>query len=138
MKAEILAGPERRRRWSDGEKARIVAEAAAPGTRVADIARRHGVSRGLIYTWRREASQGLSSDGLAAALPELIPVVVSDARREAASPEAAIEKRRTCSTRVVEPDSEIEIMLPSGVRVMVRGRVEERTLRALLGALRSA
>jgi transposase len=138
MKAEILAGPERRRRWSDGEKARIVAEAAAPGARVADIARRHGVSRGLIYTWRREASQGLSSDGLAAALPELIPVVVSDARREAASPEAAIEKRRTCSTGVVKPDSEIEIMLPSGVRLMVRGRVEERTLRALLGALRSA
>ena len=101
MKAEILAGPERRRRWSDGEKARIVAEAAAPGARVADIVRRNGVSRGLIYTWRREASQGLSSDGLAAALPELIPVVVSDARREAASPEAAIDKRRTCSTGVL-------------------------------------
>jgi transposase-like protein len=31
MKAEILAGPERRRRWSEEEEARIVAEAAVPG-----------------------------------------------------------------------------------------------------------
>jgi hypothetical protein len=30
-----------------------------------------------------EASQGLSNNGFAAALPELIPVVVSDASREA-------------------------------------------------------
>jgi transposase-like protein len=58
MKAEILAGPERRRRWSEEEKARIVAEAAVPGVRVADIARRRGVSRGLIYIWRREPPGG--------------------------------------------------------------------------------
>ena len=32
----------------------------------------------------------------------------------------------------------IEIALPGGVRVMVRGRFEERALRAVLGALRSA
>jgi hypothetical protein len=32
----------------------------------------------------------------------------------------------------------IEITLPSGIRVTVRGRVEERALRAVLGALRSA
>ena len=77
MKAEILVGPERRRRWSGEEKARIVAEATAPDARVADIARRHGVSRSLVYTWRRESSQELSGDGLGATLPELVPVVVS-------------------------------------------------------------
>ena len=70
MEAEILVGPERRRRWSAEERARIVAEASAPEARVADIARRHGVSRNLIYTWRREASQGLSSDSLGAARPD--------------------------------------------------------------------
>ena len=31
----------------------------------------------------------------------------------------------------------IEIALPGGVRVVVRGRIEERVLRAVLGALRS-
>jgi hypothetical protein len=31
----------------------------------------------------------------------------------------------------------IEIILPGGVRVTVRGRIEERTLRAVLDVLRS-
>jgi hypothetical protein len=34
-------------------------------------------------------------------------------------------------------DGTIEIALPGDVRMMVRGRVEERTLRAVVGALRS-
>lgn len=45
MKAEILVGPERRRRWSAGERASIVAEAAMAGANVAEISRRHGISR---------------------------------------------------------------------------------------------
>jgi|SRR5882724_4081429 len=136
MKAEILVGPERRRRWSGEEKVRIVAEATASDARVADIARRHGVSRSLIYTWRREASQGLSGDGVGAALPELVPVIVSGTVSKA--PEAAREQRRACSTEARKPDGAIEIVLPGDVRMTVRGRVEERTLRAVLGALRSA
>jgi transposase len=137
MKAEILVGPERRRRWSADEKARIVAEATVPDARVADIARRYGVSRSLIYTWRREANQRLSGDGVGVALPDLVPVVVS-AGSEPPSPEAAREKRRTCSSGAAKPDGAIEIALPGSVRMTVRGRVEERTLRAVLAALRSA
>ena len=49
MCAKFLAGPERRRRWSAEEKARIVAEAATPDAAVAEIARRHGICRGLLY-----------------------------------------------------------------------------------------
>jgi len=137
MKAEILVGPERRRRWSAEEKTGIIAEAAAPNARVADIARRHGVSRSLIYTWRREARRELSSDGISVALPELVPVVVSDATSAPASPEVTREKRPR-TDGAVKPDGAIEIALPGGVRMTVRGRVEERTLRAVLGALRSA
>jgi transposase-like protein len=36
MKAEILAGPERRRRWSAEEKARIVSETMAAGAQISD------------------------------------------------------------------------------------------------------
>ena len=138
MKAEILVGPERRRRWSAEEKAGIVAEATVPDARVADIARRHGVSRSLIYTWRREARQGLTGDGVGPALPELVPVVVSSASSEPASPEAARETRRLRTNGTVKSDGVIEIVLPGEIRMTVRGRVEERTLRAVLGALRSA
>ncbi|MBV8493375.1 MAG: transposase [Alphaproteobacteria bacterium] len=135
MNAEILVGPERRRRWSVEEKARIVAEASAPDTRVADIARRYGVSRSLIYTWRREARQGLLLDGSAgAALPELVPVIMSGASSDV----AAREKHRSHTNGAAKPDGAIEIALPGNVRMTVRGLVEERTLRAVLGALRLA
>jgi transposase len=129
MKGEVLAGPERRRRWGLEEKAAIVAEAMVPDAKVSEIARRHGVSRSLLYTWRRERGQV----GPTAELPGLVPVVMTNTSDEATPP--VPERDRPYAAK---PDAMIEIMLPSGVRVTVRGRVEERALRAVLGALRSA
>ena len=54
MRGEILDGPERRRRWSEDKKAEILAELTKPGARIADVARRYGVSRSLLYAWRKE------------------------------------------------------------------------------------
>lgn len=48
-----LAGPERRRRWSDEEQRRIVGEAFLPCAVVSAVARRFDVSTSLIYKWRR-------------------------------------------------------------------------------------
>lgn len=79
MVGKILSGPERRRRWGTEEKARIVADVRLPGAQVTEIARRHGISRSLVYTWRREAGQGTGSDGIASTLPDLVPVVIADA-----------------------------------------------------------
>jgi transposase len=53
--ATILSGPERRRRWSAAEKARIVEESLAPEARVAEVARRHDVHPNLLHLWRRQA-----------------------------------------------------------------------------------
>jgi transposase len=52
MRAEILVGRERRRRWSADDKLQIVREAFAPGARVALVARRRDVSRSQIYQLR--------------------------------------------------------------------------------------
>ena len=134
MQAEILTGPERRRRWSAEEKARIVAETRMPGARVADVARRHGVSRGLLYTWRREA------DG--AALPDLVPIVMEISGGPpgslpiAGSPSCEPVRKSTALVR--EPEGVIEISLAGDVRVMVRGRVDPKALQAVLTALRRA
>ena len=54
MRVEVLSRGERRRRWSLDEKMRIVAEAAAPGSSVSEVARRHDISRQNIYQWRCE------------------------------------------------------------------------------------
>src|ERR1700693_6546454 len=53
-RVEVLAGPERRRRWSEEEKRSIVAEAFAPGASVCEVARRRDVVAGQIYRWRNE------------------------------------------------------------------------------------
>ena len=54
---EVITGVERRRRWTAEEKARIVAESSRPGVCISEVARRHGVSRSLLFNWRREMRQ---------------------------------------------------------------------------------
>lgn len=51
----VFGGPERRRRWHEDERAKILSEAFSPGACVARVARQHDVSTALIYTWRRKA-----------------------------------------------------------------------------------
>jgi Transposase len=51
---EVLAGPERRRRWSVEQKQAIVAAAFKPGAVVRDVARRADVTSSLIYRWRMD------------------------------------------------------------------------------------
>ena len=53
-RVEVLTGRGSRRRWSDGDKARIVEETLRPGTVVAEVARRWQVSSQQVFTWRRE------------------------------------------------------------------------------------
>ncbi len=58
MVAEIISTVERRRRWPDDEKLRILSEALLPGATVAAVADRNGVCRSLLYTWLRLAREG--------------------------------------------------------------------------------
>ena len=50
---EVVTRGEPRRRWSEEERARILAEAMAPGAIASHVARRFGVSTGQFYTWRK-------------------------------------------------------------------------------------
>jgi len=43
------------------EKARIVAESAEPNANISDVARRNGVSRGLLTVWRRQIREALKT-----------------------------------------------------------------------------
>ena len=129
MAGEVLSGPERRRRWSSEEKAKLVAEMVLPGASVTEISRRYGISRSLLHAWRREATQG----GAASALPDLVPVMITGGT-EGPKQAAAVPAR---SSVVAKPTGTIEIALPGGVHVTVRGRIKERMLRVVLGALRS-
>ena len=92
-RVEVLTGPSRRRRWSAEDKARIVAEALAPGAVVSEVARRWHLSSQQVFGWRREARAGLlalPADGTVASLPvpDFVPILAEPAV-SAAVPEAA-------------------------------------------------
>src|SRR6266536_2868078 len=74
-RAEVLTGPERRRRWSVDQKLAIVAELARPGSSGAVVAQRYGISTGLLYTWRRQA-HGLRARSRSL-VPGFMPVLVA-------------------------------------------------------------
>ena len=65
-RVEVLAGRERRRRWSAEQKRAIVAAAFEPGAVVRDVARQADVTPSLIYRWRRDL--GAAANGFAQVL----------------------------------------------------------------------
>jgi len=54
-RVEIVTRGEGRRSYTPEEKARLLLEAAAPGARVSEVARWHGVCASLLHRWRRQA-----------------------------------------------------------------------------------
>lgn len=55
---EVITSVQRRRRWSVHEKLQLVEEAELPGMTVSYVARKHGISPSLLFTWRRLAREG--------------------------------------------------------------------------------
>jgi transposase len=66
---EGITGQRRRRRWAAEEKARIVAESFEEGANISEVARRHGVVRGLLTVWRHKFAAAAS-----VATPSFVPV----------------------------------------------------------------
>ena len=135
---EVITGRERRRRWSTEQKLRIVAEAEEPGARVCDVAARHGACESPVFTWRRQAREGVL---VAPEAPVFVPVRVLDGPAPTASPRPA-----PCPAPTSAPTSApapartdaglIEIELGDGRRVRVGSDVNLGALRRVLAALR--
>jgi transposase len=120
--AEVLTQPERRRRWTVEQKLALIAEAVRPGASMTQIARRYGISTGLLYTWRRLAQQGeLSLAPVPANFPGFVPVeIVPEAPPRATGDEGA-------GVMIIE--------LPGDRRVRVDRHVDTEALRRVLAAL---
>ena len=76
----------RRRRWTDDEKIRIVEESRRDGVTLAEVARRHEISRSMLYDWRYRHKLGLL--GCPAPFMRLVPVE-SGARPDVVPPLSA-------------------------------------------------
>jgi transposase len=70
---EVITGVGRRRRWSDEDKARIVAESLDPATTSSAVARRHGLHASQLFTWRQQLAASAARDS-----PAFVPVVVTE------------------------------------------------------------
>src|SRR5271154_7593262 len=68
-RVELITGRKRRRDWTEDEKAEILAASVAPGSKIAQVARRYGVSRGLLWTWRRKAMDALAAETVPGFIP---------------------------------------------------------------------
>jgi transposase len=114
----------RRRRWSEEEKLRIVVESYAGPRRVASTARRHGISRSLLTTWRRAWRAGLLGSDFA---PEFSQVIVAPDPTPLASPEPEV--------RSLALAGRMEIELGNGCRIVVGADVDGAALARVLSAL---
>jgi transposase len=131
---EIITGVERRRHWRPEEKLRILAELAEPGVKFNDVARRHDLSRGLLWQWRDAWRRGKLV--VAEAEPAFVPLrVVPELPAPAEAPGAAASPAPDAD-RAGEPDDRIEIVLPDGTAVRVTEAVGTAALRRVLAALR--
>jgi transposase len=120
-RVEVLVGPERRRRWSQAEKRRIIAESMAPGAVLATVARRHGVHPNQLCGWKRAIRQ--STIGPVA---EFVPISV------AAEPTPGAASEPPCA---VKADGQIEVIIGVAT-VRVPTMVDEATLQRVLSILK--
>lgn len=76
-RVEVLTGTPRRRRWTNEEKAAIVAESQAPGALASEIALRYGLHRNQLYGWRRDFGSAVANAMAEAGAqgPDFVPVV---------------------------------------------------------------
>lgn len=84
---EVIEGRSGRRQRPKAERARIAAESMTPGVKLADIARKHGVTRWQIYEWRKQMRQGnLVAPESVAELPMFAELFVKGATSDAPPP----------------------------------------------------
>ena len=111
------------------EKRAIVEEALRPGASVAAVARQHGVNANLLFGWRRLYEQGLLASHTR--MSALVPVVTSTSEvAEAAAPAPGTTVAPSSAASGV-----IEIALPSGTRLWIRGAVDVTVVTAVCQTL---
>ena len=119
---------ERRRIWHPQQKMAIVQESCAAGAVPTQVARRYGISTGLLYTWRRQLLSA-ATDGFirceVVADPE--PMALPGLNVAAPSPVLPLPDRM--------PTGTIEVELPGGTKLRLSGDIDAGALARVLDAL---
>ena len=118
---EVFRG-QARRRWSEEDKRRLVAETLAPGQTVHGVARRRGVSPSQLFAWRKSVRTGVERP-----VPVPVPVPVPGF--------AAVEIVPSVPSAAAPSSGLIEIELAGGERVRISGVADPTAVAAALRAL---
>ena len=106
----------RRRRWSDDEKLRIVLESLETRRAISSTARRHGISRSLLMTWRRAfRAEPMGPDVQQTSFAR---AMVATAETVAAEPSAP-----TTGRMVIEIGKDRRVIVDAGVDAAALARV---------------
>lgn len=119
---KVIEGHTGRRQRSVAEWARIAVESLAPGAKVADAARRHGVTRWQVYDWRKKLAAGMLAVPVDAMAAPAFAALVVEAPRAPAPP-------RTSRSEMAQ--SQIDLVV-GGVTVRVGAAVDEAQLTRVL------
>ncbi|WP_407169149.1 IS66-like element accessory protein TnpA [Bradyrhizobium sp. ORS 111] len=122
-RAEVITSVERRRRWSQDEKERLVAASLEPGATVSEVARKAGLHVSQLFRWRKELCKH-SETSIALVPVEIGPSVPP--RDVAEAPLTTAPARRRRSQGIIEID------LGSEHRIRVDGDALRRVLDALV------
>ena len=120
-RAAVLAGPERRRRWTSAEKDRIVGESLATDASVVEVARRHDIHPNLLHLWRRQARSG----------------AVAPVGRPSDAPASAVQFASVAiaaDERVSAAPGMIEVEFANGARLRITGATDGATVSAMISA----
>jgi len=106
----------KRRKWSDEEKSRIVAQTKVPGVSVPQVARRYDVNNNMIFKWVRDLRYNPDIEGGPEAL-NFFPVEVT-------SNLPTVEPEQECSEA---PDT-VKIFLVNGHHLEISGTFDTDTI----------
>lgn len=126
---ELITGSTRRRQWTADEKAAMIGQCLQPGANVSALARRWGVNRGLLQTWRRNALRGAAVPATA-----FVPVRLAEsspACEPSAQADTSLAQSSTVSVEARPRTGVIEIE-SDGLRVRFSGSVDVGALRTVL------
>jgi transposase len=74
----VITGVGRRRRWTDEDKARIVAESLDPATTASAVARRYGLHASQLFVWRQQLMRQGTSSAAVPGGPAFVPVLLEE------------------------------------------------------------
>ena len=134
-RVEIITRGEPRRSWTLAQKREIVAESFGPDLTPTEVARKHAISSGQLYTWRQQLL-GVQTALVRRPAQQFAQVDQEpDALGPPTNPQPPEVSPQPATSAPARPEGLIEIVLPGGTVVRMDAHVDAGALRRILGVL---